>query len=160
MTFAFFFESVGGGEWLVLLAVILVVVGPKNLPSAARKMGQILSQLRRAADEFKRQIMTMDQEVAKAVDDVKKDCIDTSMSDSSSSGPDYDPSSSYPGHEDYYDATDYQNEYGDGASTTESVTGVDSAMPGADEGDDTKVPETTAEPVVTGGDVQNAAADK
>ncbi len=73
MTFAFFLESVGGGEWLLLLAVILVVVGPKNLPSAARKIGQIMSQLRRAADEFKRQLMTMDEEVHRAVDEVKQD---------------------------------------------------------------------------------------
>ena len=57
--FAFVFDSIGGGEWLVLLAVILIVVGPKNLPSAARKMGQVMSKLRRAADEFKRQLMTM-----------------------------------------------------------------------------------------------------
>ena len=77
MAFAFlFFDSVGGGEWLVLLAVVLIVVGPRNLPAAARKMGQILSQLRRAADEFKRQIMTMDQEMERAVNDVKKDYID------------------------------------------------------------------------------------
>ena len=77
MAFAFlFFDSVGGGEWLVLLAVVLIVVGPRNLPAAARKMGQILSQLRRAADEFKRQIMTMDQEMEKTVNDVKKDYID------------------------------------------------------------------------------------
>ena len=73
MTFAFFLESVGGGEWLVLLAVILVVVGPKNLPSAARKIGQVMSQLRRAADEFKRQLMSMDQEVQKTVEDVKQE---------------------------------------------------------------------------------------
>ena len=77
MAFAFlFFDSVGGGEWLVLLAVVLIVVGPKNLPSAARKTGQILAQLRRAADEFKRQIMTMDQEMEKAVSAVKQDYVD------------------------------------------------------------------------------------
>ena len=77
MAFAFlFFDSVGGGEWLVLLAVVLIVVGPRNLPAAARKVGQVLSQLRRAADEFKRQIMTMDQEMEKAVNDVTKDYID------------------------------------------------------------------------------------
>ena len=76
MTFAFFLESVGGGEWLVLLAVILIVVGPKNLPSAARKIGQLMSQLRRAADEFKRQLMTMDQDVQKTVEDVKQSYMD------------------------------------------------------------------------------------
>ena len=37
MSFAFIFESVGGTEWFVLLGVVLIVVGPKNLPSAARK---------------------------------------------------------------------------------------------------------------------------
>jgi len=75
MTFAFFLESVGGGEWLVLLAVVLIVVGPKNLPSAARKIGQLMSQLRRAADEFKRQLMTMDQDVQQTINDVKNDYL-------------------------------------------------------------------------------------
>ena len=74
--FAFVFESVGSGEWLVLLAVILIIVGPKNLPSAARKMGEIMSKLRRAADEFKRQLMTMDEEMKKTADEIKRDYID------------------------------------------------------------------------------------
>ena len=74
--FAFVFESVGSGEWLVLLAVILIIVGPKNLPSAARKMGQVMSKLRRAADEFKRQLMTMDEEMKKTADEIKRDYID------------------------------------------------------------------------------------
>jgi len=82
MAFAFVFESVGSGEWLVLLAVVLIVVGPKNLPAAARKVGSILSQLRRAADEFKRQLMTMDQEVRTAVDEVKKEYVDLPNDDS------------------------------------------------------------------------------
>lgn len=74
--FAFVFDSVGGGEWLVLLAVILIVVGPKNLPSAARKMGQVMSKLRRAADEFKRQLMTMDDEMKRTADELKREYID------------------------------------------------------------------------------------
>ena len=60
--FAFLgFDSVGPSEVLVLLAIILIVVGPKNLPSAARKLGAFMASLRRAADEFKRQLMSMDQ---------------------------------------------------------------------------------------------------
>ena len=47
--FAFVFDSVSGGEWLVLLAVILIIVGPKNLPSAARKVGELIAN--RAADK-------------------------------------------------------------------------------------------------------------
>ena len=43
MTVAFIFDSVGGTEWLVLLGVILIVVGPKNLPAAARKFAIVLA---------------------------------------------------------------------------------------------------------------------
>ncbi len=120
MTFAFIFESIGGTEWLVLLGVVLIVVGPKNLPAAARKMGQIMSTLRRAADEFKRQVMTMDQEVTKAVNEATSDS--SSSSDTSSSSGEADSSSGsengedlygddnpYPGYEDYYDETQYQD---------------------------------------------------
>ena len=117
--FAFVFESVGSGEWLVLLAVILIVVGPKNLPAAARKMGQVMSKLRRAADEFKRQLMTMDEEMKKTADDIKRDYIDipednagdraveeSSETQDESGDDDYsDYPDGYP-EEDYYGQTD------------------------------------------------------
>ncbi len=124
MTFAFIFESIGGTEWLVLLGVVLIVVGPKNLPAAARKMGQIMSTLRRAADEFKRQIMAMDQEVTKAVSDTTSDTSSGASGENPASGGDADGSASengedlygddnpYPGYEEYYDETQYE----DGAS--------------------------------------------
>ena len=130
MTFAFVFESVGGTEWLVLLGVVLIVVGPKNLPSAARKFGQMMSTLRRAADEFKRQLMSMDEEVRKTVDEaVKTDYVETPKDDASSSGPsasgegdedraetdyyggEYDENSPYPGH-DYYDGSEESGDAG------------------------------------------------
>lgn len=117
--FAFVFDSVSGGEWLVLLAVILIIVGPKNLPSAARKMGEIMSKLRRAADEFKRQLMTMDEEMRKTADEMKKEYIDipedasrrdiTEISDGSSGGPsDYGlDGSDYGDYPDEYHEEDY-----------------------------------------------------
>ena len=141
MAFAFlFFDSVGGGEWLVLLAVVLIVVGPRNLPAAARKMGQIMSTLRRAADEFKRQVMSMDQEVTKAVTDVTSD---SSSTDSSSSGGTdastgdengedlYGDDNPYPGYEDYYDETQYQ----DGSAPDSDGGGEDRAVAEAAQGD-------------------------
>ncbi len=76
MMFGFVLESVSGGEWILLLAVILIVVGPKNLPATARKIGNVMSTLRRAADEFKRQLMTMDDEMRKAADNIKNEYID------------------------------------------------------------------------------------
>ena len=63
MTLAILFDSVGAGEWLVLLAVLLVVIGSKNLPSTARKIGSYYSKFRRAAESFKRQLMDMDLEM-------------------------------------------------------------------------------------------------
>ena len=63
MTLAIVFDSVGAGEWLVLLAVLLVVMGPKRLPSTARKIGAYYSKCRRAAESFKRQLMDMDYEM-------------------------------------------------------------------------------------------------
>ena len=63
MTLAILFDSVGAGEWLVLLAVLLVVMGPRRLPSTARKIGAYYSKFRRAAESFKRQIMDMDLEM-------------------------------------------------------------------------------------------------
>ena len=75
MTLAIIFDSVGAGEWVILLAVLLVVMGPKRLPSTARKIGTYYAKFRRAADSFKRQLMDMDlemeRELQKAEQDVK-----------------------------------------------------------------------------------------
>lgn len=60
MALAVIFDSVGFGEWFVLLAVVLVVVGPKNLPSTIRTIARHLARFRRAAEAFKRQLMDMD----------------------------------------------------------------------------------------------------
>lgn len=73
MALAFIFDGAGFGEWLVLLAVLLVVVGPKNLPSAARSFGRQYAKLKRLADSFRRQIMEMDQEIDRAVEEAGRD---------------------------------------------------------------------------------------
>lgn len=68
MLLALIFDSVGIGEWLVLLAVLLIVVGPKNLPSTARKFGKFYSKFRRVAEDFKCQLMMMDAEIEREAD--------------------------------------------------------------------------------------------
>ena len=152
MGFAFIFESVGGTEWFVLLGVVLIVVGPKNLPSAARKLGQMMTNLRRAADEFKRQLMSMDQEVRKEVDNAIADNSSSTSSaaeatsDSTATdegGNPYPEGSPYPGHEDFYDETSY-DDYGYG----DSPDGDDSSTTGEDSssGGDEVSPEPPAEP--------------
>lgn len=62
-------DSAGFGEWLVLLAVVLIVVGPKKLPATARKIGSYYSRFRRAAENFKRQLLDMDTEISKCGDE-------------------------------------------------------------------------------------------
>ncbi len=73
MTLAILFDSVGAGEWLVLLAVLLIVMGPKRLPATARKIGSYYAKFRRAADSFKRQLMDMDYEMERELRKVEQE---------------------------------------------------------------------------------------
>ena len=73
MTLASIFDSVGAGEWLLLLAVLLVVMGPKRLPGVLRKFGSQYAKFRRAADSFKRQLMEMDTEFERAVNSAERE---------------------------------------------------------------------------------------
>lgn len=66
MALAFIFGDVGIGEWFVLLAVVLIVVGPKRLPETARKIGRMSARLHRMAEEFRRQLMAVDAEADRA----------------------------------------------------------------------------------------------
>lgn len=73
MTLALLLDSAGFGEWFVLLAVVLIVVGPRKLPSAARKLGSYYSKFRRAAEGFKRQLLDMETEITRTVDSVENE---------------------------------------------------------------------------------------
>jgi Sec-independent protein translocase protein TatA len=124
MTLAFIFSDVGAGEWFLLLAVILIVMGPKRLPETARKFGHYYSKFRRAADSFKRQLMEMDTEFNNAVSDAQKQAEsafsiddepkhgDSAQEESSGIG-DYNPESPYPGYgreNDYPGYPDYSDD--------------------------------------------------
>ena len=54
--------NVTGGELFMILLVALIVLGPERLPSAARRVGQVMGQLRDLSEGFKR-------EVSQALDD-------------------------------------------------------------------------------------------
>ena len=73
MAFALIFDSVGAGEWVVLLAVLLIVMGPKRLPSALRTFGQYYAKFRRAAESFKRQLLEMDTAIQSEVAKVERE---------------------------------------------------------------------------------------
>lgn len=48
--------NVGTGELLVILLIALIVLGPEKLPDAARKMGNIVAELRRMSGGFQEEM--------------------------------------------------------------------------------------------------------
>jgi sec-independent protein translocase protein TatB len=45
--------NVGGAEFLVIALVALLVLGPDKLPEAARKVGNVMGELRRMSNGFR-----------------------------------------------------------------------------------------------------------
>jgi len=98
MVLAFLLDSAGFGEWFVLLAVVLIVVGPKRLPETARKLGSFYSKFRRAAENFKRELLDMDRSVTNFIEETEKsaeDAFKVEGDESESTPGDYDGISSY-----------------------------------------------------------------
>lgn len=48
--------NVGGGEFLVILLVALIVLGPQRLPGAVRQAGQFMGELRKMSSGFQREL--------------------------------------------------------------------------------------------------------
>ena len=61
LTLGFLGGGPGTGEIIVIFLVILVLFGPRRLPEIARMIGKTLSDLRRASQEFKDQILRIDE---------------------------------------------------------------------------------------------------
>ncbi|WP_404403902.1 Sec-independent protein translocase protein TatB [Pelagibacterium halotolerans] len=59
--------GLGWSEMLVLAAVVLIVVGPKDLPVMLRNLGRMMGTVRRMSNEFRREI-----DKAIALDEVKE----------------------------------------------------------------------------------------
>ena len=95
---AFLGGSVGASEWVVLFVVVLIVVGPKRLPEVARKLGRTMEMFRRAADEFKDQLLNMDREPAAPAASEPATPSGSSESPEADSNP-YPDMSDYPGNE-------------------------------------------------------------
>jgi Tat protein translocase TatB subunit len=48
--------NVGGGELLVIFLVALIVLGPQRLPDAARRVGNVMGELRRMSSGFQNEL--------------------------------------------------------------------------------------------------------
>jgi sec-independent protein translocase protein TatB len=57
--------NVGAGEIMVILLIALIVLGPDKLPDAARKVGNVMGELRRMSQGFQ-------DEMKSAFDDVSR----------------------------------------------------------------------------------------
>ena len=66
--------NVGTGELLVILLIALIVLGPDKLPDAARKMGNIVGELRRMSGGFQAEMRhAMDELARPPLEPVKDD---------------------------------------------------------------------------------------
>lgn len=63
--------NVGGGELLIILFVALVVLGPDKLPDAARKIGNVMGEVRRMSAGFQDEIRSAMDAPQRAVQSVK-----------------------------------------------------------------------------------------
>jgi Tat protein translocase TatB subunit len=78
--------NVGTGELLVILLIALIVLGPDKLPDAARKMGNIMGELRRMSGGFQ-------AEMRSAMDDLTRPPLE-SVKDEAETKPDAKPDDS------------------------------------------------------------------
>jgi len=67
--------GIGMPEMLLILAIALIVIGPKKLPDLAKSLGRAMREFKKATNEFK-ETMHIDSELAdvkKAFDDINED---------------------------------------------------------------------------------------
>lgn len=70
--------GIGVPELLLILAIALIVIGPKKLPDLAKSLGRAMREFKRATSDFK-ESMELDgdlKDVNTAFDEVKKDIRD------------------------------------------------------------------------------------
>jgi sec-independent protein translocase protein TatB len=82
--------GIGMPELLLILALALIVLGPKKLPELARALGKGMAEFRRATDELKDELRQMehDIEAESSVDATSKDIpVPEKPSDATSPSP-------------------------------------------------------------------------
>ena len=67
--------GIGMPEMLMILAIALIVIGPKKLPDLARSIGRALGEFRRATSDIKESLDELGQEIKQSVD-LNADLID------------------------------------------------------------------------------------
>jgi Tat protein translocase TatB subunit len=71
--------GIGMPEMLLILAIALIVIGPKKLPGLAKSLGRAMREFKRATGDFK-ETLAMDEDISdvkQAFDDIGTDIKDT-----------------------------------------------------------------------------------
>ncbi len=55
--------GIGMPELILILALALIVLGPRKLPEIARALGKGIAEFRRATDELKEELRQVEQEI-------------------------------------------------------------------------------------------------
>lgn len=63
MQIGFLSGAPGPGELILVFLVVLVLFGSRRLPAFARTLGNLMHKLRRASDDFRDQLMRVDEAV-------------------------------------------------------------------------------------------------
>ena len=68
-----YFIFISGQEIVILLLVVLLLFGSKEIPRIARSLGQGMKEFRKATDEIKREIEDSSRDVVNDFKDLKDD---------------------------------------------------------------------------------------
>ncbi len=81
--------GIGMPEMILILAIALIVIGPKKLPDLAKSLGRAMNEFKKATREIKESIDVGDdlKDVKKSFDDINAD-IKSSVNPMSSATPD------------------------------------------------------------------------
>ena len=99
------FLDISGGEFLIIILGIFLVVGPKKMPEMARKVGRAINELKKASSditkEFRDETGVIAREISTARESVRREAetlrknlpdMDTILSDDINQRPDKKPS--------------------------------------------------------------------
>ena len=73
--------GIGMPELLLLLAIALIVVGPKKLPELAKALGRGIAEFKKATNELKESLETNTEfsELKKSFDDIQETVVDATL---------------------------------------------------------------------------------
>ena len=82
--------GIGMPELILILAIALIVIGPKKLPDLAKSLGRAMREFKKATSELKGSLELDSEmnEVKTAFDDIKSDIKDSVLKDDPKTGPD------------------------------------------------------------------------